>query len=148
MFHDDDDDRYDRYHNDDIDDDTINDNNTGSVLGFVIGFVLLVVIISLLGYLIWKQARREDNIQIQPESTKIKTIKPISHQYGTEGVFTTESEVKPELCSICIDTYRDNDRIFTLNCGHTYHKECISKWYEKKNTCPYCIQNTIISVEV
>lgn len=142
MFHDDDD-RYDRYHNHDIDDDTINDNNTGSVLGFVIGFVLLVVIFSLLAYLIWKQARREDNIQIQPESTKIKPIKPISHQYGTEGVFTTESEVKPEICSICIETYRENDLIFTLKCGHTYHKECISKWYDKKATCPYCVQNSL-----
>ena len=140
MFHDDDDDRY-RNHN--IDDDTINDNNTGSVLGFVSGFVLLVVIFGLLGYLIWKNMERQDNIQIQPESTKIKPIKPISPQYGTEGVFTSESEVKPEICSICIETYRENDQIFTLKCGHTYHKDCISKWYDKKPTCPYCVQNSL-----
>ena len=48
-----------------------------------------------------------------------------------------------EICSICIETYRENDLIFTLKCGHTYHKECISKWYDKKATCPYCVQNSL-----
>ncbi len=137
MFHDDDD----IYHNNDIDDDiTNNHNNNESVLGFIIGFILLILILGLMVYQFYKLVGQEDNIQIQPE--------PISPQYGTETCFTNKSNVKPEICSICIEPYQNNDTIFTLQCHHTYHKDCISIWYEKKTTCPYCVQNSVISVEV
>ena len=33
-----------------------------------------------------------------------------------------------------------NKEISTLKCGHQFHKECISKWLEKKNKCPLCRQ--------
>lgn len=38
-------------------------------------------------------------------------------------------------CPIC---YEDMNRHTTLACGHTFHKDCIDKWAERQNTCPYC----------
>ena len=52
----------------------------------------------------------------------------------------------PELCSICLSIYTEDEMITTLKCGHSFHKECISEWYtistsEAENeiaNCPCC----------
>ena len=38
-------------------------------------------------------------------------------------------------CSICYENM-ENSGIITLNCGHTFHKTCISKIMNK--VCPLC----------
>lgn len=47
------------------------------------------------------------------------------------------------ICCICLD---DNDKkhIF-LNCGHSFHKKCLLKWFETNSSrnCPYCRQKNI-----
>lgn len=46
-------------------------------------------------------------------------------------------------CSICIDDFKTGDAV-TLKCGHTFHKECITKWFFINNNrncdskCPNC----------
>tara|TARA_B100000902_G_C27173972_1_gene845353 strand:+ start:145 stop:774 length:630 start_codon:yes stop_codon:yes gene_type:complete len=49
-----------------------------------------------------------------------------------------------DVCVICIEKYKDGDKILSLNCNHSYHKECISPWIKKqienniKPKCPTC----------
>ena len=39
-------------------------------------------------------------------------------------------------CSICLEsTYPP---LVKLYCGHSFHKHCISRWFDKNNTCPVC----------
>ena len=38
-------------------------------------------------------------------------------------------------CPICWDKKCD---IQLTRCGHFYHEECIKKWLEFHNSCPYC----------
>ena len=45
-----------------------------------------------------------------------------------------EEDIK---CSICFDTENDSN-IETLECGHTFHSNCVGVWLEKKNYCPMC----------
>ena len=33
----------------------------------------------------------------------------------------------------------------TLECNHQFCKECLNKWYNNKETCPYC-RNFIVYV--
>lgn len=40
-------------------------------------------------------------------------------------------------CSICLDKLVVK-QTQTLHCGHEFHHECIEKWIEKNNTCPFC----------
>ena len=47
----------------------------------------------------------------------------------------TEFISKHLLCIFCQDTFYDPTR---LGCGHTYCKECISKWKKSNTTCPIC----------
>lgn len=47
-------------------------------------------------------------------------------------------DMEENLCSICMDSFRENQEIGKLGCNHFFHKECIEKWFERKNTCPTC----------
>lgn len=41
-------------------------------------------------------------------------------------------------CQICLEKFKDEDKICKLPCKHLYHKECIYPWFEQHNTCPVC----------
>ena len=40
------------------------------------------------------------------------------------------------LCSICLEPLRNN--VVTLNCGHSFHIHCISRWAAQNQPCPLC----------
>lgn len=42
---------------------------------------------------------------------------------------------KPENCNICLDILEEET---VLECGHSFHIECINKWLELKDNCPCC----------
>lgn len=42
-------------------------------------------------------------------------------------------------CNICMDSYKENDIITKLKCGHFFHTECIKTWLcQEKISCPIC----------
>ncbi|GAA0138806.1 ubiquitin-protein ligase [Lithospermum erythrorhizon] len=42
-------------------------------------------------------------------------------------------------CSICLSTLEEKEVARTLpNCKHTFHAECIDKWFESHPNCPIC----------
>ena len=44
-----------------------------------------------------------------------------------------------ENCSICIDEYGKDTSVLTeLQCGHVFHRDCISQWLTKNGSCPNC----------
>lgn len=47
------------------------------------------------------------------------------------------------ICSICYENYTDNNK-YTLECNHTFHSECIIKWFRhQKQNCPLCNDITL-----
>jgi hypothetical protein len=41
-------------------------------------------------------------------------------------------------CSVCLSGC-DASNCITLSCSHSFHKNCLTKWFETgKNTCPMC----------
>lgn len=46
-----------------------------------------------------------------------------------------------EKCLICQFPYEDNDTLRHLPCKHTFHTDCVDKWLQKKDFCPYCRQS-------
>ena len=48
---------------------------------------------------------------------------------------------KDEKCSICNDSFKEDD-ICRINnkCNHYYHQTCIDKWYISNTKCPICNQ--------
>ena len=43
-------------------------------------------------------------------------------------------------CPICLEDIKCKD-LYISSCNHIYHKKCIYKWLESKNTCPTCRYN-------
>ena len=43
---------------------------------------------------------------------------------------------KEEICPICYDFIFH--KTFVEPCNHFFCKKCISIWYKKSKTCPYC----------
>ncbi|XP_069895359.1 E3 ubiquitin-protein ligase RLIM-like [Dipodomys merriami] len=41
-------------------------------------------------------------------------------------------------CTICIEEFRQGNKIRTLPCSHTYHVHCIDSWLADNATCPVC----------
>jgi len=48
----------------------------------------------------------------------------------------------PEECTICFVEIQKGDVLLDFGCqrGHLFHEECLSKWLDKKNSCPLCKQ--------
>ena len=52
-------------------------------------------------------------------------------------------------CSICLDNYLKDNKVYFLPCTHHYHKDCLRKYFETKpeKKCPLCqhkIENRLI----
>lgn len=41
-------------------------------------------------------------------------------------------------CAICQECYEVKEQYIILPCLHRFHSQCVSKWFERKNTCPIC----------
>ena len=46
-------------------------------------------------------------------------------------------------CSICLETFRDEEVVRRLTCGHVFHKRCVDQWLTKVAACPLCRVNPI-----
>lgn len=43
--------------------------------------------------------------------------------------------IKTDTCNICLSEL--NEYVY-IQCGHSFHKECINEWLSNKKTCPCC----------
>ena len=41
-------------------------------------------------------------------------------------------------CAICLENYKNEDKISYLPCFHSYHSKCIKKWLKCSKKCPLC----------
>lgn len=47
-------------------------------------------------------------------------------------------------CAICLETLAASAvtaEVYTLNCKHAFHRNCIQGWLREHNTCPMCRTN-------
>lgn len=53
-------------------------------------------------------------------------------------IYNSEIHTISDTCSICLNNYTDGDNVWTLDCSHTYHTDCITKWAKNHMICPMC----------
>lgn len=51
-------------------------------------------------------------------------------------------------CSICLDEFKFQDKIFRLNCQHIFHEKCLKKWFYSGEKCPNCNGSLNVETEV
>ena len=50
-------------------------------------------------------------------------------------------------CTICTDDIEPRHKAKQLDCGHTFHEECIKKWLHQQSTCPNCRVHSLLPEE-
>ncbi|CAN8288136.1 unnamed protein product [Cochlearia groenlandica] len=53
-------------------------------------------------------------------------------------------DIESEPCTICQESFKNEEKIATLDCGHEYHAECLEKWLIVKNVCPICKSEALV----
>ena len=41
-------------------------------------------------------------------------------------------------CIICLETFKEKDKLISLPCLHLFHRQCINNWLEYEHYCPLC----------
>ena len=104
----------------------------------VYGIIYIVIKIGLLYEKIKKYRSLPDDYKLK------KIVEFLKDQKSNKKILT-------ENCAICLERFinitskknkliDDDDDISILNCGHQFHKNCISKWMKWKKDCPLCRQ--------
>ncbi|KAK9840209.1 hypothetical protein WJX74_005473 [Apatococcus lobatus] len=55
--------------------------------------------------------------------------------------------VEPDVCSICLDCFTDDDPGKFTACGHPYHLQCIMQWAQRSRECPLCFKPLVLQEE-
>ena len=79
------------------------------------------------------QQKKEINIKnnLNKDNALIDLIETITFHIDTSTFFQ---------CGICMDSFREDEKIKKLTCDHIFHIECMSQWLQTKKTCPFCEQ--------
>ena len=76
------------------------------------------------------------SLVIKAEKPKIKLEKIKM----TKSLFTKNDGDKKEApsCCICLTPMKINQDVTLLKCQHLFHYNCLDKWVENKEVCPFC----------
>ncbi|XP_038976322.1 receptor homology region, transmembrane domain- and RING domain-containing protein 1-like isoform X1 [Phoenix dactylifera] len=113
------------------------DETAGTVL--VISFVSLVVIVSVLAAFLFARNCRllRHGAHKRPPSMNRQAVELLpSFTFKSSYV---NSKRMAETCAICLEDYRDGERLRVLPCLHDFHAVCVDSWLTKWGTfCPIC----------
>lgn len=122
---------------------------------------------SILTCCITKSSRKEENSapSLSPTLSEVDRVSQIIRRHtqrqalrkknydGGNGpakvlpITEFKQQQKEENCPICADQFADSDQIQFLTCFHKFHCECIGKWFEVEDTCPYCKERQPLDLE-
>lgn len=66
---------------------------------------------------------------------------------GGKGDRISESQIRPNTCYICNESFGERATATLEQCGHSFHDWCIRGWtiVGKKDTCPFCSEKVELS---
>jgi hypothetical protein len=72
----------------------------------------------------------ENNVKVVVPEEDIKKLKQKLYEKET---------CKNENCAICLEDFKEFERVKILECKHNFHPDCIDPWLKKySNKCPLC----------
>ena len=108
--------------------------------GANINALLLIIILYLCGYiyfhLYFKYKNRELTEHILPISNDTLHTRENIRVIKTQPIIYKDNYMNH--CTICLESFNDDELVEQLICNHYYHKTCIQVWFKKNSTCPLC----------
>ena len=108
--------------------------------------ILLLTILFIIGMAIFVYLANREQPSGNEDKVKVFLDK-CKHRANPREIFT-------ESCIICLEDFKSveeiqmlesvNQKVFekeetsTLDCGHKFHRKCISDWLKKEESCPIC----------
>ena len=80
------------------------------------------------------------NMQMQNRMNNSNRLHPNILNSLLESEVKDASKLDPNNkdCIICMEEFKNNEKIICLPCIHSFHSECIKSWFEGHNECPIC----------
>ena len=50
----------------------------------------------------------------------------------------TKLDNEKKICSICLEDFKNGDKVTYLPCIHFFHTYCVNNWLKSQNSCPIC----------
>ena len=91
-------------------------------------------------YLLWLSTRRHRNQSNNTQCPKFR--KQDSASLPEIKITQKQIDIKEE-CSICFEAFQFEESVTHLHCEHIFHKNCITEWLERSDTCPVCRKSQI-----
>ena len=76
-----------------------------------------------------------DEEQLQPVPQSFLSQLPVS-KFTEANILNFSEENK--ICIICQCNYEIGEEYIIVPCLHRFHKDCVSQWFDRKDTCPVC----------
>ena len=133
------------FYDDDYIDDDYNHSQSISYLDFFLIGLCISLLISIIFFI--KLLYKKYNPQIMVEQRAESLTNRVTDKKIIELEWATYNPTKhycPEQCTICISEFTLDDKLTTLECGHTYHHACLMEWYKKNQACPIVNNITLI----
>ena len=70
-----------------------------------------------------------DDNQLRRNTKNKITAKSVSYNTTIKG---------SKECAICIEDFKDDDKVIVIDCNHIFHTNCITEWSYYKTDCPVC----------
>lgn len=67
-----------------------------------------------------------------------KRIVPSEELAKLQVVLFSELETDEKNCSICLDEFVSDSKLYTIPCKHLFHKDCLEDWVAENYKCPVC----------
>ena len=111
------------------------------------GSILFITILFIVGMAVLVYLSNREQPSVQEDKVKIFLDK-CKNRASTKEIFS-------ETCTICLDDFKSKEEIesiqhsgnkeyfekvetSTMECGHKFHRKCISDWLKKEESCPMC----------
>jgi len=68
-------------------------------------------------------------------------LEPVKFRHTKKGAAAAQggaTEAGGEACAICLAPLAPADVVNELDCGHCYHRECLTAWVHVQPNCPSC----------
>jgi hypothetical protein len=89
--------------------------------------------------IIFIQSMNENQPQGKPPASKqaVRNLKrfKMSEEYCKKD---DKGKLEYPTCSVCMSEIQQNNDTTLIPCGHLYHDNCVSKWFDMNNSCPVC----------